>query len=51
MMAQTIPAEWLGMERSAFDQLFGITSLCCDAFERLTALNLQAILFGLVATQ
>jgi hypothetical protein len=37
MMAQIIPEQWLGIERSGFDQLFGVTSRCCDAFERLTA--------------
>ncbi|WP_238535759.1 TIGR01841 family phasin [Paraburkholderia phytofirmans] len=51
MMAQIIPEQWLGMERSGFDQMFDITSRCCDAFEKLTALNLQAIRFGLAKTQ
>ncbi|MGY6123544.1 TIGR01841 family phasin (plasmid) [Paraburkholderia strydomiana] len=50
-MAQIIPEQWLGIERSGFDQLFGITGRCCDAFERLTALNLQAIRFNLAETQ
>lgn len=49
-MAQMIPKQWLGMERSGFDTVFGITSRCCDAFERLTALNLQAIQFGVAET-
>lgn len=50
-MTQIIPEQWLDIERSGFDQLFGITSRCCDAFERLTALNLQAIRFNLAETQ
>ncbi|MFM0514094.1 TIGR01841 family phasin [Paraburkholderia sp. RL17-373-BIF-A] len=50
-MAQIIPEQWLGMETNGFDQLFGITTRCCDAFERLTALNLQAVRFGLAETQ
>ncbi|MFM0055307.1 TIGR01841 family phasin [Paraburkholderia phytofirmans] len=50
-MAQLIPKQWLGMEINSFDQLFGITSRCCYAFERLTALNLQAVRFGLAESQ
>ncbi len=50
-MTQLIPEQWLSMESSGFDKLLGITTRCCDAFERLTALNLQAIRFGLAETQ
>jgi phasin family protein len=50
-MTQLIPEQWLSMESGGFDKLFGITTGCCDAFERLTALNLQAIRFGLAETQ
>ena len=50
-MAQIIPEQWLSMESNGFEQLFGITSRCSNAFERLTALNLQAFRFGLAETQ
>ncbi|ANB77857.1 phasin (plasmid) [Paraburkholderia phytofirmans OLGA172] len=50
-MTQLIPEQWLSMESSGFDKLFAITTRSCDAFERLTALNLQAIRFGLAETQ
>jgi phasin family protein len=50
-MTQLIPEQWLSMESSGFDKLFAITTRCCDAFERLIALNLQAIRFGLAETQ
>ena len=50
-MAQVIPGQWLSMESNGFDKLFGITTGYFDAFERLTALNLQAIRFGLAETQ
>jgi phasin family protein len=51
MMTQFIPTQWLSMESNGFDKLFGITTGCFDAFERLTALNLQAIRFGIAETQ
>ncbi|KAA1003502.1 phasin family protein [Paraburkholderia panacisoli] len=51
MTAQIIPEQWLDMESNGFDRLFDITSRCCDASERLTALNLQAFRFGLAETQ
>ncbi|MFL9913727.1 TIGR01841 family phasin [Paraburkholderia sp. RL17-337-BIB-A] len=50
-MAQIIPEQWLNMESDGSDKLFGITTGCFDAFERLTALNLQAIRFGLAKAQ
>jgi phasin family protein len=51
MMAQIIPEQRLSMESNGFNHMFDITSRCCDAFERLTALNLQAMRFGLAETQ
>lgn len=50
-MAQVIPDRWLSAESEAFDKLFGLTSRCFETVERLTALNLQAIRFGLAETQ
>jgi phasin family protein len=50
-MTQLIPEQWLSMESSGFDKLFAVTTRSCEAFERLTALNLQAIRFGLAETQ
>jgi phasin family protein len=51
MMAQIIPEQWLDIESNGFDRLFDSTGRCCDAFEQLTSLNLQAIRFGLAETQ
>jgi phasin family protein len=51
MMAQIIPGQWLNMESAGFDNLFGVTTRSFEAFERLTALNLEAIRFGLAETQ
>lgn len=50
-MTQFISEQWLRAQSEGFDKLFGITTRCCDAFERLTALNLQAIRFGVAETQ
>ena len=50
-MAQIIPEQRLSRESNGFDHMFDITSRCCDAFERLTALNLQAMRFGLAETR
>lgn len=50
-MTQLIPEQWLRAEIEGVDKLFGITTRCCDAFERLTALNLQAIRFGLAESK
>lgn len=50
-MAQIIPEQSLHSESNGFNHMFEITSRCCDAFERLTALNLQAMRFGLAETQ
>lgn len=50
-MTQLVPEQWLSMESSGFDKLFAITTQWCDAFERLAALNLQAIRFGFAETQ
>ncbi|MBB5462407.1 TIGR01841 family phasin [Paraburkholderia sp. Cpub6] len=50
-MTQLIPDRWLSAESEGFEKLFGITSQCFEAFERLTALNLQAIRFGLAENQ
>lgn len=50
-MTQLIPEQWFSMESSGFDKLFGVTTRWCDAFERLTALNLQAIRFGFAETE
>jgi phasin family protein len=50
-MTQFIPQQWLSMESNGFDQLFGLTSRYCNAFERLSALNLQAVRFGIAETQ
>jgi phasin family protein len=50
-MSQLIPEQWLSAQAESFAKLFGITSLCCDALERLTALNLEAMRSGLAETQ
>lgn len=49
-MAQLIPDRWLSAESEAFGTLFGVTGRCFEAFERLTALNLLAMRFGLAET-
>ncbi|WP_454872032.1 phasin family protein [Paraburkholderia xenovorans] len=51
MMAQIISGQWFNTESAGFGQLCGITTRSMEAFERLTALNLQAIRFGLAETQ
>lgn len=50
-MAQIIPGQWLNVESAGFDNLFGATTRGFEVFERLTALNLEAIRFGLAETQ
>ncbi|ASV99053.1 phasin [Paraburkholderia aromaticivorans] len=50
-MAQIIPGQWLDMESAGFDNLFSVTTRSFEAFERLAALNLQALRFGLAETQ
>ncbi|NPT36886.1 TIGR01841 family phasin [Paraburkholderia xenovorans] len=50
-MAQIISGQWFNTESAGFGQLCGITTRSMEAFERLTALNLQAIRFGLAETQ
>ncbi|MDR6207915.1 TIGR01841 family phasin [Paraburkholderia graminis] len=50
-MTQLIPEQWLSAQAESFGRLFGITRSGCDAFERLTALNLEAMRFGVAETQ
>ncbi|WP_454825683.1 phasin family protein [Paraburkholderia xenovorans] len=50
-MAQIISGQWFNAESAGFGQLCGITTRSMEAFERLTALNLQAIRFGIAETQ
>lgn len=50
-MAQIIPGQWFNMESAGFEQLCGMTTRSLEAFGRLTALNLEAIRFGLAETQ
>jgi phasin family protein len=50
-MAQITSDRWLRAESDGFDKLFGATGRYFDAFERLTALNLEAIRFGFAETR
>ncbi|MFM0720067.1 TIGR01841 family phasin [Paraburkholderia strydomiana] len=51
MMAQNFSGQWPGTVGDGFNTLVGVTTRYFDAFERLSALNLQAIRFGLAESQ